>query len=163
MKFELSLSEDVDAHKEALKATGFWGKRAAGVIFLAKSTGRFMLAHRSSKVLEPDTWGTWGGAIDQAETPVRACLREIKEETGYTGRVKLFPLYVFKHGSGFTYYNFLAVVPSEFTPVFNWETQGSDWVPFKKWPHPLHPGAAKLLQDGPSLNLMQRVLNGEQI
>src|ERR1044072_6312895 len=35
------------AHLEAMKKTGFWGEQGAGCIFLARDTGRLLLAPRS--------------------------------------------------------------------------------------------------------------------
>jgi len=147
MRLREIITEDDAEHDQALKQTGFWGKRAAGCIFLAHDTGKICIAHRSSQVEQPGTWGTWGGAIDAKEDPAAAVKREVHEEAGYNGPMELIPLYVFFHASGFRYYNFLAVVPHEFKPVLDWESQGSAWVEVGKWPTPLHPGLAKLLSD----------------
>jgi 8-oxo-dGTP pyrophosphatase MutT (NUDIX family) len=132
-------------HRKELSRTGFWGKQAAGSIIYAASTGRFCLAHRSKLVQEPNTWGIWGGAIDEGEDPKQAALRELHEETGYAGGAELELLWIFEHNSGFRYYNFLATVEDEFTPRLDWETQGYRWVEWGDWPQPLHPGVATLL------------------
>ena len=141
------VKENDDEHRQALQQTGFWGRKAAGCIFLAMDTGRICLAHRSREVEQPGTWGTWGGAIDGNEDPASAVRREVREEAGYNGSIRLIPLYVFRHPSGFEYYNYLALVPNEFDPELNWETQGFSWFDLGKWPSPLHPGLAKLLSD----------------
>ena len=146
MRILISLASANDEHGAALEKTGFWGRQAAGCLFLARSTGRLLIAHRSKHVLEPHTWGTWGGAIDPGETPKQGVVREVREEAGYTGRFKLIPLFVFKHSSGFRYHNFLAVVDDEFEPELDWETQGYEWVKFGRWPKPLHPGLKSLLE-----------------
>jgi len=153
------LAEDDAEHRQSLQQTGFWGKQAAGCIFLALDTGKVCIAHRSYDVEQPGTWGTWGGAIDENEDPAAAVRREVEEEAGYHGEMKLIPLYVFSHTSGFKYYNFLAVVPHEFKPILNWETQGSAWVTVGDWPNPLHPGLAKLLSDTKSVNLIQHYVD----
>ena len=144
MKILISISDD-NEHRHALETTGFWGKRGAGALFLATDTKRFLFAHRSQHVEQPNTWGTWGGAIDSDESPKAACLREIREEAGYELRVELKPIYVFRHPSGFEYHNFLAIVEEEFEPKLNWETQGFSWVDYGDWPRPLHSGAKSLL------------------
>ena len=148
----LEAGSDDDKHQEALDETGFWGKAAAGGLFLARDTGRFLVSHRSKHVQEPNTWGTFGGAMDQGETPKAAAKREMVEETKYKGEADIFPLYVFKHSSGFRYYNFLMVVDKEFKPKLDWENQGYRWVAFGEWPKPMHPGLKKLIkQDGDKL------------
>lgn len=147
MKIQISLSdEQEEKHQKTLEETGFWGRQAAGCLFLARSTGRLLFANRSKHVLEPNTWGMWGGALDDGETPVHAVTREIVEEAQFHGKVKLVALSVFSHQSGFRYHNFLAVVDDEFKPVLNWETQGYSWVEFGAWPKPLHQGVAIALK-----------------
>ncbi len=150
------ITENDQEHRAQLAQTGFWGKQGAGCILFAKDTGRFCLAHRSQQVEEPGTWGTWGGAIDNNEDPAKACLRELQEESGYMGRAKLVPLYVFSHSSGFRYYNFLAIIEKEFKPVMDWETQGYDWFTLDDLPQPLHKGMVSLLNDKASVRTLQK-------
>lgn len=122
------------------------GRRGAGVIFRARDTGRYLLALRSSYVLEPNTWSTWGGlAKDERETARETAEREAREETGYAGDLKLKELWTYKRG-GFSYTNFLAIVPREFKPKLDWETRGYRWVRPGEWPEPLHPGVRALLR-----------------
>ncbi len=145
MRITISMSNSDNEHGVALEETGFWGRQAAGCLFLARATRRLLIAHRSEHVLEPHTWGTWGGAIDPGETPKQGVIREVVEEAGYSGHFDLIPLYVFAHPSGFKYHNYLAVVDDEFVPTLNWETQGFVWTAKGKWPHPLHPGLKTLV------------------
>jgi len=144
------ITESDYEHGQVLKKTGHWGKQGAGAIIMAKSTGKFLIPFRSSLVLQPNTWGVWGGAIDSGEDPKSAAKREVQEEAGYRGGdVIMVPLYVFHdQKSGFKYYNFLAVVDDEFTPNLNWETENFEWVDFDKIRHlePLHFGLKALLQ-----------------
>lgn len=145
-------------HGKTLKATGFWGKQGAGAIILAKSTGRILLPYRSSRVEQPNTWGVWGGAIDQGEDPKEAVKRELHEEVGYDGLdIELIPLYIFSdEKSGFKYHNFLAIVADEFRPELNWETDNFKWVIFGEWPQPLHFGLKALIQH--SGNNIQKII-----
>lgn len=144
--------EQHDLHSQALEQTGFWGRRAAGCLFLARDTGRILLSHRSLAVLEPGTWGTFGGAVDDGETEEEAVAREVLQETEYAGRFELLPLARFAHASGFTYQNYLAVVDSEFQPVLDGENQGFAWVDASALlssdppVQPLHPGLDYLLK-----------------
>ena len=133
-------------HRDALSKTGFWGAQGAGCLFFARSTRRFLVAHRSRAVEQPGTWGTWGGAVDRGEDPVAAVKREAHEEAGYTGHVEVEPLYVFRKND-FRYYNFLLIVDDEFEPRLDWENQGFRWVELGEWPTPLHFGMTALLAD----------------
>lgn len=137
--------KDFFADEEPRASREYWGREGAGCIFLAKNTGRILLAHRGEDVEQPGTWGTWGGKIDQGESPKDAVVREVEEETGFSGNYKIHPLYVFKDGH-FRYHNFLVVVPFEFTPKLNWENDDSKWVEFGHWPQPLHFGLDELIR-----------------
>jgi predicted chitinase/8-oxo-dGTP pyrophosphatase MutT (NUDIX family)/uncharacterized ParB-like nuclease family protein/FMN phosphatase YigB (HAD superfamily) len=152
---QIDIVENDAEHAAELGRTGFWGKQGAGCIIMAKDTGRICLPYRSAHVQEPNTWGTWGGAIDGNEDPAVAAKREVQEEAGYDGPVKMVPLLLFKHSSGFRYFNFLALVEREFTPQLNWETQTFDWVQFGEWPAPLHPGLKSLLNDSASIQTIK--------
>ena len=142
--FERLLKESDEEHRKALSDTGFWGKQGAGCIILCRSTKRFLLPLRSSYVLEPNTWGVWGGAIDSDEDPQVSAKRELTEEAGYSGMVEMVPLSIFQKDS-FRYFNFLAIVDEEFTPQLNWETQEFTWTELDNFPEPLHFGLKWLL------------------
>jgi len=98
----------------------------------ARSTGRFLIAYRSGGVMEPRTWGTIGGRIDEGETAAEAAWREFEEETGQDGNdlgLELQPLFRFVDPeAGFQYFNFLGLVDDEFEPEANWETDEWRWV-----------------------------------
>lgn len=153
------VESDLD-HREALNKTGFWGAAGAGCVILARDTGRILVAHRSDYVEQPGTWGGWGGAIDRGEDPVEAVKREVSEETGYMGRVEIEPLYVFKKDT-FRYFNFLAIVDSEFSPRLDWENQGFKWCDFGDWPEPLHFGLVALFKDSASIETIKKHLPQE--
>ncbi len=159
---KFSLREDIEndiQHGEELKKTGFWGKSGAGAIILAKETGRILLPKRSSWVLQPNTWGVWGGAVDMGKSPEEAVSQEIEEECGYNGNFELYPLYVFHDAeSGFKYHNFLAVVDKEFKPTLNWETDTFGWFELNDLPSPLHFGLAKLLNDKKSVDIINKFI-----
>lgn len=145
-------------HSRAHQKTGFWGRQAAGCVIVARDTGRVLLPHRSENVLEPNTWGTWGGAIDPGEDPAAAVHREVTEEAGYPGQVDLHPAWTFQHPSGFCYHNFIAAVDHEFEPKLNWETQAHQWVQPGQWPRPLHPGLKALINRPEFQQTLQQAL-----
>ena len=155
MRLNISLSDDNDHHR-ALEETGFWGRRGAGVLVLSASTGRLLLPLRSSKVQEPHTWGTWGGAIDDGENPAKAAMREMREESG----VRLNPtmlemLYEF-HSGAFQYTTFLAVVDAEFKPRLDKETEAANWFELDSLPTALHFGLRAILDDSKAMSLLRR-------
>jgi 8-oxo-dGTP pyrophosphatase MutT (NUDIX family) len=152
------MENDDHLHAQALEDTGFWGEQGAGAIFLAKSTNRILIALRSESVEQPHTWGSWGGAIDSHEDPLKAAVREAEEEAGYTGGIDAaYPLFVFKKES-FRYHNFLLVVEDEFQPHLNWENDGYRWCEFGEWPSPLHFGLHSLLGDKNSVETIIHVI-----
>jgi 8-oxo-dGTP pyrophosphatase MutT (NUDIX family) len=151
------IMETDEDHWRALERTGYWGAQGAGSIFLARDTGRLLIAHRSRAVEQPGTFGTWGGAIDRGEKPEAAARREAMEEAGHAGHLTMVPLYVFRDKK-FRYSNFLAVVDHEFTPELNWETQGYRWVDYGDWPQPLHFGLQAMLSDPASQATIQKFI-----
>ncbi|SFF33766.1 NUDIX domain-containing protein [Paracidovorax wautersii] len=145
-----------DGHGAALVETGFWGRAGAGSVVVARSTGRVLLPLRSEAVLEPGTWGTWGGAIDPGEQPAAAAQRELVEEAGLDPSVPvdMVPLMVFQSGD-FRYHNFAAVVDEEFQPTLNWESDASLWCDLDGLPFPLHPGLQALMKDAKSVEAIR--------
>jgi 8-oxo-dGTP diphosphatase len=49
--------------------------------------GTLLLVRRAPHLLEGNTWGLPGGFLDRDETLAEGVLRELHEETGWTGRV----------------------------------------------------------------------------
>lgn len=143
----LDIADDDSDHAEALAETGFWGRRGAGCLVHARSTGRYLVALRSQDVLEPGTWGTWGGAVPNGADPVESVLRELDEETGFRGQADMVHVWRYSDGaSGFTYDTYVAIVEDEFEPVLNWESDGFAWVEEGEWPEPLHYGLREVLE-----------------
>jgi 8-oxo-dGTP diphosphatase len=50
--------------------------------------GRFLLCHIAPSVGAGDIWTLPGGGLDFGESPADAVVRELAEETGYTGEVE---------------------------------------------------------------------------
>lgn len=141
----------------------FWGSEGAGVLPMARSTGRVLLGLRSGAVRESDTWGVFGGAFrgvsgeDDELVAAEAALREFHEETGWdhrSGRSEITPLLVFERPE-FRYHNFLLVLPRQFTPELNWEHDDAAWFDLDDLPSPLHFGLEELLQDRESLRTIR--------
>jgi 8-oxo-dGTP pyrophosphatase MutT (NUDIX family) len=157
------LFENYDPHEaehfDDLARTGFYGKAGAGCVFLAKSTNRILLAHRSHQVEEPHTWGNWGGALNPGESPNEGVQREAREEIGHSDIdvLEIIPLYVFSSGT-FRYHNYVTVVDSEFDPILNWEAQDFRWCDWGHWPQPLHFGLQSLFSDNRSVEIFHKLM-----
>jgi 8-oxo-dGTP pyrophosphatase MutT (NUDIX family) len=111
----------------------FWGDVAAGILPIAKSTGKILLNLRSKYVNEPLTYGVYGGKLDHGDLNDRkkAAEREFIEETGYKGIIKVHDAFLFKTSNGsFEYQNYIGEIESEFDPTYDWESSGHKWVTF---------------------------------
>eukprot|EP01138_Halocafeteria_seosinensis_P015444 gb/GECG01015762.1/.p1 GENE.gb/GECG01015762.1/~~gb/GECG01015762.1/.p1 ORF type:complete len:149 (+),score=19.85 gb/GECG01015762.1/:1-447(+) len=127
----------------------YFGDKGAGVLVLAQKTGRFLVQLRSELVFEGRTYGVYGGKLEPGETCEQCAVRELREETGYTGNVVLHRIHRFKDPqANFEYQNFVGVVQDEFTPVGNWESDADYWLTFEqlKSLKPKHFGLRELIK-----------------
>lgn len=141
----------------------YWGDRAAGVLLIAEDTGRLLAALRSQDVNEPGTWGTIGGKVDEDEDFEDAALRELREEAGYSGSVKLIPAYKFADEDVFEYQNFIGIVPNEVTLDTSWETDAFEWLSLDELEglEPKHVGLELLLVN--SADLIEKYTETSQL
>lgn len=129
---------------------------ASGILPFATRTSRICLAWRSPSVHQGSCWGTIGGACKSGMSPEDSAIRELTEETGYNGQIKLLLAYVYKDKL-FRYYNYLGFVDDEFTLTADatpWETTAIGWFPFdrilvtmNKRPELFHPGLRALFSN----------------
>jgi len=114
--------------------TKYWGKEAAGVLPFCQKTKRFLIALRSPYVMEPNTYGIFGGKLDEEEhDPKKVAIRELQEETEYYGEIHLKKAYIFEDKKvGFKYHNFIGIVSEEFEPQLNWENSDAFWLTFEE-------------------------------
>lgn len=123
-------------------------KTGAGCLILAKDTEKFLLIQRSEYVPVALTWSLPGGSVEAGESSEQAARREITEEIGinlssypfsliYTNEVYL---------PRFKFYTYACVVPKEFNPVLNWESQSHIWCDMDSLPQPLHWGVEQLFK-----------------
>ena len=116
--------------------------QAAGCILYAEDTGRWGLQQRSDTVNDPGVWAAWGGGREPGESLEQCVRRELAEESGYRGPIKLEPL-----AQNAKYVTFIGVVPREFEPRPCDEWKDYCWVELGRWPTPLHPGVAAALDN----------------
>jgi 8-oxo-dGTP pyrophosphatase MutT (NUDIX family) len=103
-------------------------KVGAGVLPLASSTGRVLLGLRAPPCSEPYTWACFGGSRDPEDSSLEeTALRELAEETGYTGPIELTSRLRLVRGSTKAFV-FVGLVPEEFEPELNREHSGAIWV-----------------------------------
>jgi len=100
------------------------------VIIFAADTGRLLLLRRSASVPSPHVWALPGGNVEEGETPPAAASIETWEETGYKDlEVADFPVHIWNSPTKpFTYFTFLACIPSEYIPKLNEEHSDYQWV-----------------------------------
>lgn len=125
-----------------MRAHEFDQPGAAGCILYAEDTGRWGLQQRSDTVNDPGVWAAWGGGCEPGETLEQCVRRELAEESGYRGPIKLEPL-----ARNAKYVTFIGIVPREFEPRANDEWKDYCWVELGRWPQPLHPGVSDALQN----------------
>lgn len=131
---------------DAPEDSPYCGRRAAGCLFYATSTGNVLFGLRSDIVMEPNTWGGFGGKLDGDETPLDGLERELSEETGFEEEANYIGVSTFKDpDNAFEYYNYLVVVNNEFEPQLNDETSDFVWTTIDNPPSPLHPGIAEAM------------------
>lgn len=110
----------------------YWGTIGAGILPVCTTTGRVLVGLRSSGVMEPHTWSTFGGKLDidegVDEEIKEAALREMEEELRYSGHVELVDAHVYRDNGRFEYHNFFGIVTDEFKPRLNWEHSDAAWM-----------------------------------
>ena len=136
----------------------YWGSLASGVLPFSESSCRVLLQKRSKYVNQGDTWGIFGGAVEmnghisrpedynelnlpanrqkKREILKENAKKELREESGYNGKITLKPIAVFKDitepSSPFEYDNYIGMVPEEFSPhpesQHSWEHGTGKWI-----------------------------------
>ena len=134
----------------------YWGREAAGTIFVAADTGRILFLRRSGE--EDSEQGQWeitiGGRKDDDDLNIAVTRdREAGEELGVaitvldTKTIEIFDDVGDDH-EPFRYTVFLKTVPDEFTPKLSDEHDAWRWAYpniGKECPTPLHFGAERLI------------------
>ena len=107
---------------------------AAGAQIICEKTKRTLVGLRAKSSENGGTWNGFGGSIDlkngSSESVINAVKREMSEEIGYTGKIELLHEFQNKEKEGFTYHNFIGLVPEEFTPKLNNEHSEAKWITY---------------------------------
>ncbi len=140
----------------------YWGSQGAGILAFATDERKWLVALRSVRVREPNTWCVIGGKIDDKDVdPQEAAKREFLEEAGYSGPMRMHKAHVWKSPEmkedgkpKFIYHNFIGeIVKGAWEPRKNWETEKFNWVSYDKLLklQPKHYGLEALLSHAGSL------------
>lgn len=127
-----------------MRAHEFDQPGAAGCIIVAEDTGRWCFQQRSDSVSDPGVWAAWGGGREPGESIEQTVRRELAEEGGYRGPIKLEHLHTSPR-----YITFIGRVPHEFEPRLNYESKDYCWTDLDKLPEPMHPGVTAALKNIP--------------
>lgn len=147
----MNLTEQIDRMKSLIginegKETGV----AAGAMIICKDTKKVLVALRSETSESANTWCGLGGGVEESDKSIpEAIKRELEEEIGFTGEIKLVPGYVNKHEKGFTFHNYFGFVDKEFEPKLNDEHTDAKWVSLDELINmeKLHPGLKKFMDE----------------
>jgi len=124
------------------------GRPSAGLLVFAETTGRFLLLRRSAYVNNPGFWSCPAGRIDRGEAPIDAAVREFYEEAGYAAGKRgmtVDPVALLDPGKRRRFFYFRGLVPTQFVPRLNWESDGWGWFYANDLPKPMHPGMVRTL------------------
>lgn len=129
--------------------------KAAGALFVSKSTSRYLFLLRDDDT-HTNTWGLVGGRVENNEQIIDCLHREISEEIGnVTNIVKIIPLDLYtSQDEKFEYHTFACIVKDEFIPCLNHEHKGFCWTTLDGIPRPIHPALYNSIQ----INEMQEKL-----
>ena len=135
-------------------------KLAAGILAIAKDTGRILLARRSFDGDDHEgEWSFFGGGLEDDELPKAGAIREFQEETNFGGtpetKGKKFlltkmPFYT-KNGNHVKYFTYIGIFDNEFVVDLmhekNFENSHYGWFHLDKLPEALHPGVKEVVEE----------------
>jgi 8-oxo-dGTP pyrophosphatase MutT (NUDIX family) len=130
-------------------------KRAAGILLICNNNsdhiGSRMLVDVRSKHTQshPNTIGLFGGLCNDLEMYEEAALRELKEETGFDGKLRVIPIKKVVLDN-VVYQHYIAQIDKEFIPkLLEHESAGFLWVTpseLFELSKDFHPGFAKFIE-----------------
>jgi 8-oxo-dGTP pyrophosphatase MutT (NUDIX family) len=130
-------------------------QRGAWIAIYCPSKRAFLLGKRSKLVNNPFVWNFFGGAIDAGESPKKAAIRELREETGIkAGKSDLVPLdHIELRGLGHTgderdLYYYLVLLDQPIKPKLNEENSEYRWFDQNNLPLSLNRATSEAIRRG---------------
>jgi 8-oxo-dGTP pyrophosphatase MutT (NUDIX family) len=130
-------------------------QRGAWIAIYCPNTGAFLLGKRSKLVNNPFVWNFFGGAIDRGESPKKAAIRELREETGIkAGKGDLIRLdHIKLRGLGHTgderdFHYFLLLLDQPAEPKLNDENSEYRWFDQHNLPLSLNRATSEAIRRG---------------
>ena len=145
MKIFVPLFEDFEPGAQQENKVGTWQEYSerigAGVLVICETTGRILLGKRSGESNDPDTWGEFGIKFskeggEEEENVLYIVEQAFKQQTSYAGKIKLIPSFVYETKEDtYKYYNFIAIIPEEFTPTLSEKNDEWKWFTLEELKH----------------------------
>jgi len=130
-------------------------QRGAWIAIYCPNSRAFLLGKRSKLVNNPFVWNFFGGAIDPGESPKKAAVRELREETGIkAGKGDLIPLdHIELRGLGHTgderdFHYFLLLLERPVKPKLNDENSEYRWFDQHNLPLSLNRATSEVIRRG---------------
>ncbi|MES2199323.1 MAG: NUDIX hydrolase [Chlamydiota bacterium] len=137
---------DVEIYEKA--PVGFVSKVQVSACYL-EAEGRLLLLQCAFNKQEPGKWGVPAGKLEEGETPEKAAVRELFEETGISGLALqgLGVLYMRKKEIDYIYHLFKVELDEMVSVVLSNEHEGYIWASEEDLKvQPLMAGAEKALR-----------------
>ena len=142
---------------------GYDVNSGAGLLIICPKTRRILLGLRSgSDKYTGGTWCTFGGMMQNKETPLEAALRENLEESELVPDTTIKQaVFVDATGGkgeapGFQFYTFIGTVADERAAKINNEHSDYNWFRLSELPKlNLHPGITRMMVDKGSMELIR--------
>jgi ADP-ribose pyrophosphatase YjhB (NUDIX family) len=113
--------------------------RFGGVLIKASNTNRYFLMLRSTKALNPLTWGLISGGINENEDILDGLKREIREECSIDPSIIQFKQINEEEVRDGVFYYYQGLTDSEFIPTLDFENLDWGWFDKEDLPEPLFP------------------------
>lgn len=114
-------------------------RKAAGVLIVARNTGRYFLMKRGTMGKHPLTWAMPSGELEIGERPLDGLKREMSEETQINPEIVSYHYVHTEKDGEKDFYYYAGFTDTEFEPTLNEENLDWGWFEKDDLPRPLYP------------------------